>query len=92
MAEHCLYALAGAHSLPIASPLPRPLLCFQEWPLKWVIPALGMAHGTGQPGAVTCSSWELRWLSAHAEHDVNPARSSPTLALDTASSRSQAPR
>lgn len=85
MAEHYLYALAGAHSLPITGPLPRPLLCFQGWPLKWGIPAVEMACGTGQPGAVSCSSWELCWLSAHAGHDVNPTCSSPTQPLETAS-------
>lgn len=43
-------------------------------------------------GCVTCSSWKLCWLSAQAEHDVNPACPSPTQPLETVSNRSQAPR
>lgn len=80
--------------IPCRSQALWPDLCSASrgWPLKWEIPEVEMACGTGQPGAVTCSSWELCWLLAHAEHDVNPACSSPTQPLETASTRSQAPR
>lgn len=74
MAEHYLYALMGAHSTPIASPLPRPLLCSSGglWSVRfplwgWLVgqDSLGLYYlfqlGAVLPPCSTCTGWCESW-------------------------------